>query len=238
MRDEALGMWTRAVPTTPVGGGRTAHTHTHQIAQFRGRPQLSDACVTKRALRISLLPQSSQHRKMALCLSSHPTLASQKRTSRIRLFSLPPATLPISFSTTHSNPNLSSSFRINSSLSDQESNITDEWGEKSEPETSNTKLSDADPPKDEDEWGEGEGTKKSEKADNSVSENGSITAVYDKLGELKTTLLDTFYGTELGFRASAEVRAEVLELVNQLESLNPTPAPTSSPSLDGNWVLL
>ncbi|KAH7514946.1 hypothetical protein FEM48_Zijuj11G0144000 [Ziziphus jujuba var. spinosa] len=52
-------------------------------------------------------------------------------------------------------------------------------------------------------------------------------------------LVDTVYGTELGFRAWLEVRAEVLELVNQLEATNPTLAPTQAPELlDGNWVLL
>lgn len=51
--------------------------------------------------------------------------------------------------------------------------------------------------------------------------------------------MDTVYGTELGFRAGAEVRAEVSELVSQLEAENPTPAPMeASDLLDGNWVLL
>lgn len=156
---------------------------------------------------------------MALFLS---TLITQKHKAPIRLFSRPSPKPHLSFSTTHS----TSSFRINSS-------IPDEWGEKSVAETSYTKLSDADPAKDEDEWGD-----KGDGVENVVPENGSATAVYDKLGELKTSLLDTFYGTELGFRASAEVRAEVLELVNRLEALNPTPAPSTSPSLAGNWVLL
>ncbi|XP_043695115.1 plastid lipid-associated protein 3, chloroplastic [Telopea speciosissima] len=117
--------------------------------------------------------------------------------------------------------------------------ITDEWGEKAEPEpepeASYTKFSDADPPKDnEDEW-------KEEEAKDYMYGNGSPTsdAVYDKLDDLKKALVDTVYGTELGFRASAEVRAEVLELVNQLEVSNPTLAPVTAPSmLDGNWVLL
>ena len=47
----------------------------------------------------------------------------------------------------------------------------------------------------------------------------------NKLADLKRCLVDTVYGTEFGFRAGAEVRAEVLELVNQLEALNPTPEP-------------
>ncbi|KAJ4949963.1 hypothetical protein NE237_026795 [Protea cynaroides] len=115
--------------------------------------------------------------------------------------------------------------------------ITDEWGEKAEPEpeTSYTNISDADPSeKYEDEWEE-------EETKEYMSGNGSPTSApaYDKLGESKRALVGTVYGTEFGFRASAEVRAEVLELVNQLEASNPTLAPVEAPSLlDGNWVLL
>ncbi|KAF8101719.1 hypothetical protein N665_0201s0043 [Sinapis alba] len=102
--------------------------------------------------------------------------------------------------------------------------ISDEWGEKSEPvpEESVTRFAESDPPRNEDEWEEGEGG------------DG-----VDKTLELKRCLADTVYGTELGFRAGSEVRAEVLEIVNQLEALNPTPAPVENPELlDGNWVLL
>lgn len=61
----------------------------------------------------------------------------------------------------------------------------------------------------------------------------------NKLTELKRCLVDTFYGTELGFRAGPEVRAEISELVALLEAANPTPAPTDSTALlDGDWVLL
>ncbi|KMZ67354.1 Plastid lipid-associated protein 3, chloroplastic [Zostera marina] len=57
--------------------------------------------------------------------------------------------------------------------------------------------------------------------------------------DLKRCLVDSFYGTELGLKATAEVRAEVFELVNQLEAKNPTPAPTEAfEVLDGNWILL
>ncbi|MCI25592.1 plastoglobulin-1 chloroplastic-like, partial [Trifolium medium] len=56
---------------------------------------------------------------------------------------------------------------------------------------------------------------------------------------LKRALVDTVYGTELGFRAGSEVRAEVSELVAQLEASNPTPAPVEELELlGGNWVLL
>ncbi|KAF6148539.1 hypothetical protein GIB67_042498 [Kingdonia uniflora] len=104
--------------------------------------------------------------------------------------------------------------------------ITDEWGEKLEPEEEET-PSISDSVRDDDEWG-------------GVSEEeGKVYDDDDKLGDLKRCLVDTFYGTELGFGASSEVRAEVLELVNQLEALNPTPAPVEATELlDGNWVLL
>ncbi|CAK9187299.1 unnamed protein product [Ilex paraguariensis] len=114
------------------------------------------------------------------------------------------------------------------------STFVDEWGEKAEPEAKpSTKLSDSDPPKDEDEWG-GVGVE---------SGNGSagveVSGADDKLWELKKALVDTVYDNDFGFRASLEVRAEALELVTQLEAANPTPAPTEAVEvLDGNWVLL
>lgn len=122
--------------------------------------------------------------------------------------------------------------------------ITDDWGEKtelgSEPEP--TKLPDYDPPRNEDEWEEeyveiGNGTP--------VAAQGVETAAADAVGfdsrvaDLKRCLVDSVYGTELGFRAGPEVRAEVLELVNQLEAVNPTKAPVDATQLlDGNWILL
>lgn len=103
-------------------------------------------------------------------------------------------------------------------------------------------MADSDPPKDEDEWG-----KAAEREEEYVvAGNGSAAAVdgsdyrdNDKLEELKRCLVDSVYGTDLGFRASSEVRAEVFELVSQLEALNPIPVPTDAVGeLDGNWVLL
>ncbi|XP_024986225.1 plastoglobulin-1, chloroplastic-like [Cynara cardunculus var. scolymus] len=121
--------------------------------------------------------------------------------------------------------------------------VTDEWGEKSglEPEPL-TKLSSSDPPKDEDEWG----TDDSEQSKTySVTGNGSAVAesagVEDnsKIEALKRCLVDSVYGTGLGFSASAEERAEVIELVTQLEGANPTSAPTDAVELlDGKWILL
>ncbi|KAI3680077.1 hypothetical protein L2E82_50814 [Cichorium intybus] len=122
--------------------------------------------------------------------------------------------------------------------------VTDEWGEKSEQENEQlTKLSTSDPPKDEDEWGTG--ATEQPKEEFSVAGNGSpsveVTGVEDngKIEELKRCLVDSVYGTGLGFSASTEERAEIMELVTQLEAINPTPAPTDAVELlDGNWILL
>lgn len=129
-------------------------------------------------------------------------------------------------------------------------NVTDEWGEKAEPEpdTSYSKLSDSDPPKEDDEWGGdagggGGGVEEYVAAGNGTpSAQGEATVggeEVDRVGDLKRCLVDTVYGTDFGFRAGQEVRAEVLELVNQLEAANPTPAPVDATGLlDGNWVLV
>ncbi|KAH7424126.1 hypothetical protein KP509_12G091200 [Ceratopteris richardii] len=56
--------------------------------------------------------------------------------------------------------------------------------------------------------------------------------------ELKRTLVDCLIGTDRGIKASSEVRAEIAELITQLEAKNPTPAPTESlPLLNGKWIL-
>ncbi|KAJ8465411.1 hypothetical protein OPV22_027963 [Ensete ventricosum] len=98
--------------------------------------------------------------------------------------------------------------------------ITDEWGEKAEPEVEAS--SQADPPKDEDEWGREPGGAEY------LSENGTPVPSDDKLEDLKRCLVDSLSMTELGLRASVEDRAEILELINQMEASNPTPAPTEA----------
>ncbi|XP_020203076.1 plastoglobulin-1, chloroplastic [Cajanus cajan] len=117
--------------------------------------------------------------------------------------------------------------------------ISDEWGEDYEPEAepSSSKLPDSDPPKDEDEWEEGGAAGAGGYIDGG---NGIPAADTESPVEgLKRALVDTVYGTELGIRAGSEVRAEVSELVTQLEASNPTLAPVEEPALlDGNWVLL
>ncbi|KAA0053023.1 hypothetical protein IC582_015039 [Cucumis melo] len=141
------------------------------------------------------------------------------------------------------------SLRLTSSLSDDPSTtdeddttslpkITDEWGEETEPEPESTltRLSDFDPPKEDDEWGGDEGNGKPSVVEEKSEEYADDR---DKLLELKRCLVDTVYGTEFGFRAGLEERAEILEIVNQLEAANPTPAPVeASGLLDGNWILL
>lgn len=110
------------------------------------------------------------------------------------------------------------------------SGVADEWGEREELEAVDT--AEADPPKDEDELGKEAGNS------DYVTENGG-TGASDKLGDLKRCLVDSFYGTEYGIRASPETRAEIVELVNQLEAQNPTPSPSEEASLlNGSWVLL
>jgi hypothetical protein len=55
---------------------------------------------------------------------------------------------------------------------------------------------------------------------------------------LKQKLKAALYGTERGLRASSETRAEVVELITQLEARNPTPAPTEALTLlNGKWIL-
>ncbi|KAK4360899.1 hypothetical protein RND71_019851 [Anisodus tanguticus] len=55
---------------------------------------------------------------------------------------------------------------------------------------------------------------------------------------LKKQLTDSLYGTNRGLSAGSETRAEIVELITQLESKNPTPAPTEALTLlNGKWIL-
>ncbi|CAK9878794.1 unnamed protein product [Sphagnum jensenii] len=69
----------------------------------------------------------------------------------------------------------------------------------------------------------------------------SANAVTDEnadVVELKQRLIDSLYGTQRGLRASSDTRAEVIELITQLEAKNPTPAPTEALTLlNGKWIL-
>lgn len=116
--------------------------------------------------------------------------------------------------------------------------ITDEWGEAAEVGEEATAAPDSDPPIEEDEWGKDSGAYSGGNGSAGGGSESSDAAV-DKNGDLKRCLVDSFYGTDFGLRASAETRAEVVELISQLEAANPTAAPTESAAvLDGNWILL
>eukprot|EP00192_Tetraselmis_astigmatica_P014121 CAMPEP_0117650874 /NCGR_PEP_ID=MMETSP0804-20121206/1777_1 /TAXON_ID=1074897 /ORGANISM="Tetraselmis astigmatica, Strain CCMP880" /LENGTH=315 /DNA_ID=CAMNT_0005456785 /DNA_START=70 /DNA_END=1017 /DNA_ORIENTATION=- len=57
--------------------------------------------------------------------------------------------------------------------------------------------------------------------------------------DVKAALLDSLFGTERGLTASAETRAEINELLAQLEAQNPTPCPNEAMELlDGEWKLV
>ncbi|KAJ9169178.1 hypothetical protein P3X46_020639 [Hevea brasiliensis] len=89
---------------------------------------------------------------------------------------------------------------------------------------------------DDDEWGPDE--------DGSGSASTVALAEEDKpkelteIDRLKKQLVDLFYGTNRGLSASSETRAEIVELITQLEAKNPTPAPTEALALlNGKWIL-
>lgn len=91
----------------------------------------------------------------------------------------------------------------------------------------------ADPPTNDDEWG---GDPAPPPPPPPVPEEDNEE---ERREELKRCLVDTVYGSDLGFRASSEVRGEVLELVTQLEATNPTPEPVQATHLlAGNWILI
>ncbi|EOY25182.1 Plastid-lipid associated protein PAP / fibrillin family protein isoform 3 [Theobroma cacao] len=199
---------------------------------------------------------------MALLFTAHPSSLFLSQSPRSSLSQSPkPVSLSFSFPTKpHKVFRFSSLVSFSSSQPDPTpepdsdpkptplSSITDEWGEKtelgSEPEP--TKLPDSDPPTNEDEWEEqyaemGNGSAAAaQSAEAAVEEEEEEEDGFDsRIADLKRCLVDTVYGTELGFRTGPEVRAEVLELVNQLEAVNPTPAPVEATQLlDGYWVLL
>ncbi|KAL9664576.1 hypothetical protein QQ045_019981 [Rhodiola kirilowii] len=178
--------------------------------------------------------------------SAHPTprFRSTPQPRQTNLITIPKSvTLNLNPTTTrlHSTPPANNS-DYESDVPESATNIVDEWGEKAEPERESelTRFTDADPAKDEDEWGGddfGNGKIKEDVVETAAVVVEEVTD--ERIGDLKRALVDTVYGTNLGFGASVEVRAEVLELVNQLEAENPTPAPVEAPELlGGNWVLV
>lgn len=60
----------------------------------------------------------------------------------------------------------------------------------------------------------------------------------EEITMLKKVLVNSFYGTDRGLRATSETRAEIVELITQLEAQNPNPAPTEALTLlNGKWIL-
>ncbi|OVA03445.1 Plastid lipid-associated protein/fibrillin conserved domain [Macleaya cordata] len=81
-----------------------------------------------------------------------------------------------------------------------------------------------------------------------IKEEGIATAMAEEepkeeeevteISNLKKALVDSLYGTDRGLRASSETRAEIIELITQLEANNPTPSPTEALTLlNGKWIL-
>lgn len=86
---------------------------------------------------------------------------------------------------------------------------------------------------DDDEWGK-DAPEGPPAAATVAQEEGEAAAI----GELKKKLKELLYGTNRGLTASSESRAEIVELITQLEARNPTPAPTEALSLlNGKWIL-
>lgn len=89
---------------------------------------------------------------------------------------------------------------------------------------------------DDDEWGPEK--EKEEGGALAVAEEESPKEVTE-IDNLKKTLVDSFYGTDRGLNATSETRAEIVELITQLEAKNPTPAPTEALTLlNAKWILV
>ncbi|CAL9232965.1 unnamed protein product [Arabidopsis halleri] len=92
-----------------------------------------------------------------------------------------------------------------------------------------------------DEWGQ-EGVERvlSSSSPVSVAEKVADEAIEsaEETERLKRSLADSLYGTDRGLSASSDTRAEISELITQLESKNPTPAPNEALFLlNGKWIL-
>lgn len=80
-----------------------------------------------------------------------------------------------------------------------------------------------------DEWG-------AEKAEDAYA--GVAVAEETEKEKLKKALVNSFYGTDRGLKATSDTRAEIVERITQLEALNPNPAPTDALTLlNGKWIL-
>ncbi|KAI9085341.1 hypothetical protein K1719_032718 [Acacia pycnantha] len=94
---------------------------------------------------------------------------------------------------------------------------------------------------DEDEWGpdnkkegEGEGEGEGSAVGVAVAEEEKVSEALDT-DRLKKALANSFYGTNRGSKATSETRAEIVELITQLEARNTDTAALHL--LNGNWIL-
>ncbi|KAG4948820.1 hypothetical protein AAZX31_15G107500 [Glycine max] len=85
-----------------------------------------------------------------------------------------------------------------------------------------------------DEWG----PEKEEAYGGGVAVEEKPTKSETETEKLKKALVDSFYGTDRGLKATSETRAEIVELITQLEAKNPNPVPTDALTLlNGKWIL-
>lgn len=85
-----------------------------------------------------------------------------------------------------------------------------------------------------DEWG----PEKEESYGGGVAVEEKVAELEPETEKLKKALVGSFYGTDRGLKATSETRAEIVELITQLEAKNPTPAPTDALTLlNGKWIL-
>ncbi|KAF8087475.1 hypothetical protein N665_0584s0009 [Sinapis alba] len=111
-----------------------------------------------------------------------------------------------------------------SDLKVRASDVNDEWGPDSKGRGGDV----------EDEWGPERGSNSS--VGEKVAEEAIESA--EETERLKRVLADSLYGTDRGLSASSETRAEISELITQLESKNPNPAPNEALFLlNGKWIL-
>ncbi|KFK30956.1 hypothetical protein AALP_AA6G049300 [Arabis alpina] len=91
-----------------------------------------------------------------------------------------------------------------------------------------------------DEWGSDAVESRGGGGSVSVAEKAAEEAIgsVEETERLKRLLVDSLYGTDRGLTASSETRGEIGELITQLESMNPTPAPNEALFLlNGKWIL-
>ncbi|KAK6154620.1 hypothetical protein DH2020_008868 [Rehmannia glutinosa] len=80
--------------------------------------------------------------------------------------------------------------------------------------------------------------KPAEAVEEARSSNAVTEANPSDRGSLKRQLVESLAGTKRGLCASKDTKMEIVELIAQLELLNPNPAPTENlRRLNGKWVL-